>query len=212
MAKSSKFKAAIGTFKAEVRQADAIPVQRMALELQSAIEKAEALAPGSDGARVEALDLASKFISAGYGRSKVEQYMGRKPSTLQRYFTVARAYVKSRPVPEGWATWRECWEAHSLRELTELVKTERSTPDMAALLHRGYARVVRAIRTTEYLYSEDQGEWYATNLREIIGHFIKSDEMRDDALSLGGKVTDEQTLKMLEARFDIPEDDEETNN
>ena len=203
MAKSSKFKAAIGTFKAEVRQADAIPVQRMALDLQSAIEKAEALAPGSDAARVEALHIASKFITAGYGRRKVEEHMGRKPSTLQRYFTVARAYAKSRPVPEGWSTWAECWEAHSLRELTELVKVERSTPDMSALLHRAYQGVCRKIMASEYLYSEDQEEWYSTNLREMVAQFVKTGEMHDHALTLGGKVTDEQTLKLIEARFEV---------
>lgn len=206
VAKSSKFKAAIGTFKAEVAQAEAIPVQRMALDLQSAIEKSEALAPGSDTARVEALIIASRFITAGYGRAKVEQYMGRKPATLQRYFTVARAYVKSRPVPEGWASWAECWEAHSLRELTELVKVERGTPDIAAVLHRGYANIIRMVRSREYIYSEDMSEWYSTNLREMVGQFLKSDEVQDHALTLGSKVTDEQTLKMLEARFELPND------
>src|SRR3990167_10970736 len=115
MAKN-RYKVAIGTFKSEITQASALPIQRMATELESAIERAELLAPGSDGARVEALDIASRFITAGYGRRKVEQYMGRKPATLQRYFTVARVYVKQTvPVPAPWKNWQEAWEAHSLR-------------------------------------------------------------------------------------------------
>ena len=207
MAKNNRYKAAIGTFKAEISQASALPVERMAAELQGAIERAELLAPGSDNARVEALDIASKFISSGYGRRKVEQYMGRKPATLQRYFTVARVYVKQTvPVPAPWKNWQEAWEAHSLRELTEMVKRERVTPTLSELLRRGYARAIKAVRTSEYVYDGTNEQWHSTNLREVLGNFINTGEVHEHALTVGQPVTDEQTLKMLGAMFLLEEE------
>ena len=198
-----RFRAAIGTFKSEVRQADALPIARMASDLQGAIERAEAFAPGHEGARVEALDLASKFVTAGYGRRKVEEHMSRKPSTLQRYFTVARAAVKQRAVPEGYKSWREAWQTCSLRELVELCKTERMTPAMGDLLVRAFRRTIRAIQANEYLFNGDTEEWHGTNLRELVVNYLKTGELHEHALSVGEVITDEQTLKIIGSRFEL---------
>ena len=200
---NTRFRAAIGTFKSEVRQADALPVARMASDLQGAIERAEAFAPGHEGARVEALDLASKFVTAGYGRRKVEEHMSRKPSTLQRYFTVARAAVKQRAVPDGYKSWRDAWQTCSLRELVELCKTERMTPAMGDLLVRAFRRTIRAIQANEFLFNGDTEEWHGTNLRELVVNYLKTGEMHEHALSVGEVITDEQTLKIIGSRFDL---------
>ena len=198
-----KFKYHVGTFKTEVRQADALPIARMASDLQGAIERAEAFDPGHEGARVEALDLASKFVTAGYGRRKVEEHMSRKPSTLQRYFTVARAAVKQRAVPDGYKSWRDAWQTCSLRELVELCKTERMTPAMGDLLVRAFRRTIRAIQANEYLFNGDTEEWHGTNLRELVVNYLKTGEMHEHALSVGEVITDEQTLKIIGSRFDL---------
>ena len=198
-----KFKYHVGTFKTEVRQADALPIARMASDLQGAIERAEAFDPGHEGARVEALDLASKFVTAGYGRRKVEEHMSRKPSTLQRYFTVARAAVKQRAVPDGYKSWRDAWQTCSLRELVELCKTERMTPAMGDLLVRAFRRTIRAIQANEYLFNGDTEEWHGTNLRELVVNYLKTGELHEHALSVGEVITDEQTLKIIGSRFEL---------
>ena len=135
--------------------------------------------------------------------------MGRKPATLQRYFTVARAYVKQTvPIPEGWENWRNVWEAHSLRELAQIVKVKRAAPTLDDLLRRGYIRAIRAVRTSEYVYDGLAEQWHSTNLREVFGNFIKTGDVMEHALFVGDPVTDEQTLKMLGAMFLL---DEENN-
>ena len=202
MAKT-RFRAAIGTFKSEVRLADALPIARMASDLQGAIERAEAFAPGYEGARLEALDLASKFVTAGYGRRKVEEHMFRKPSTLQRYFTVARAAVKQRAVPEGYTSWRDAWQTCSLRELVELCKTERMTPAMGDLLVKAYRRTIRAVQANEYLFNGDTEKWHGTNLRELIVDYLETGELHEHALTVGEVITDEHTLKIIGTRFDL---------